>query len=77
MQPEQLIERGARAVRMAKYNNGGGEDRRNRPPSNVDKRYAAAAMVDLLNSLADMRLRMTPDTLRWWASEIEKAGGDL
>lgn len=73
MQPEELIEKGAQAIRSTKYQSGGNQWRRELPVSTVDKRYAATVMITLLRDLADMRIRLDPQGLMWWAMEIEKA----
>lgn len=76
MQPEQLIETSAKAIRSTKYYSGGNRDWRGQPVTRVERRYATAAVASALRSLADMRVRLDPQGLEWWATEIEKAGGD-
>lgn len=77
MQPEQLIDNGAQAIRSQKYTGGGARatTRRKMPLTETERRYAAAAQVAILRDLADMQLQLTPEGLRWWALEIEGADG--
>lgn len=78
MQPEQLIENGGDAIRLTKYYTGGSNSRRaERPASRFEKRYATAVIARLLTDLAAMQIHLTPEGMRWWAEEIERAGGDL
>ena len=78
MQPEALIENGANAIRCTKYYTGGSNAKKaQRDPSRFEKRYAAAAMAQLLTDLASLRVRLDPEGLLWWAEEIERAGGEL
>lgn len=76
MQPEQLIEKSAQAIRGTKYYSGGNRDWKGLPVTHIEKRYATAAIARVLRELADMRVQLDPQGLRWWALEIEKAGGD-
>lgn len=77
MQPEGLIKRGARAIKECKYYSGGHANRKAREATVFEQRYATAAMVQLLEDLADLRVTLTPEGLLWWAREIEQTGGEL
>lgn len=77
MQPEQLIDNGGEAVRRTKYYSGGNREWKRRPATSLDKRYATAAMVQVLHDLASTGTSYGPQELTAIALDIEREGGDL
>lgn len=77
MNPGQLIEGSALAIRRTKYYSGGNRSWRGKPVNRTEKRYATAAITQLLHDLAATGARLGPAELTRLALNIEREGGDL
>lgn len=77
MTPEQLIEESAQAIRRTKYYSGGNRSWAGKPVTRIEKRYATAAISQVLLDLADAGVHFGPRQLVALAHAISREGGDL
>lgn len=77
MESAKVITQCGEAIRRTKYYSGGNQEWKARAATKLDKRYATAAIAELLFALADTGRTYSPAELTAMALDIEREGGDL